>query len=324
MPFMSSVTLFKSYLKEKAREKEFLSLYHYLCFFCGEKKELTEGLIKAFYKKALLFPYWQTRITFLRAQLTEALLSFSKVYGPLNFDPQKGPLADQWQCLRIKHEQEGLNMVRLHLKSQKAPEDKVQVLPIKGERVLGLILESQARLKVFVFGPLATIEQGKIVPLTPLSVLNYNAQCELSSDVRQKIEIKEGHFVHFHIQGEKATGQGFHGPAFQPLEKFQQKSFSELAFLFLPLKKLESMFIEPSSDPHYQELLRSLNQSYHQLLTCPEESPLRAELALFQAQKALKNLYPHDPLLLLLIANIEFHLRKNKRAFADSCSPPLG
>ncbi len=322
VPFMSSVTLFKSYLKEKAREKELLSLYHHLCFFCEGEKELTRSLIQAFYRKALLFPHWQSRLSFLRARLTEALLSFSEATGPLGFDPKKEPPADQWQWIRVKHERDRLNMVRRHLKSRKAPEERVQVLPMEGDKVLGLLLKPKAGLQAFVFGPLALIEQGQIEPLSPLSVLNYNAQYELCSDVRQTLEMEEGHFVHFQVQREKATGQSILGPAFQPLKEFQQKRISDLVFLFLPLKRLESLFIEPSSDPHYQGLLRSLNQSYHQLLTCPEESSLKAELALFQAQKALKNLYPHDPLLLLLTANIEFHLRKHKRAYADSGSPP--
>ena len=310
---MSSVALFKLYLKEKLKGKEpsarqfDLSLYHYLCFFCQENQPITEALIREFCQKALLFPYWQSRTTYLRKRLVKELIDFSQLYGPLAWDLKSLASIEQWQWVRVWRSINRLNIIRLYLKSQK---DKVRLLPLEGDKTLALILAPSGALKALSFGSLFLIDQGQIRPLTPLSQLSYNAQYELSPNSPQKLEIKSGHFIHFRCQGRKVTGQGSQGFCFHLAEEFQQKNIQELAFLFLPLKKMESLFIEPSSDPDYQKLVRSLSQSYHKLLTQPYSADLKAELALFQARKTLQNLYPQDSLLLLLTANIEYHLRK--------------
>ena len=311
---MLSVTLFKQFLKEKAsKNKESLSLYHYLCFFCGGDSLLKEPLIREFCQKALLFPYWQSRPVLLRKTLIEELSRCSHLYGPLGFDLKALAPIDQWQLVPMNHRVNRLKTVHLYLQSQKKTATQIKVLPLAEERTLGLVLEPSGTLKVLSFGPLFLIEQGKLQPLTSLSQLTYNAQYELASKTPQCLEIKDGHFINFQIQGRQVTGQGSQGFCFHLAEQFQQRSINELAFLFLPLKRLESLFIEPSSDPDYQELIRSLSQSYHKLLTNPYSADLKADLALFQARKALKNLYPQDPLLLLLSANIEYHLRKNRQ-----------
>ena len=310
---MSSVTLFQQYLTEKSKEKkEVLSLYNYLAGFCDKETPLKPSLIHHFFQKALLFPHWQSHSSFLRDQVIKDLKEFSKIYGPLSFDPEDLPLVDQWQCVQIKNEQERLNIVRQYGQNQKAKEEKLNVLPLENQQTLALILKPGGALKVLSFGPLFLIDQGLLKPLTPLSELNYSAQYELLPDVRQTIEIKSGHFIHFKVTGDTTKGTGTQGFCFQQAEEFNVKNIDQLAFLFLPLKKLESLFIEPSSDPHYQNLVRALNQSYQQLLSEPEKAGFSAHIALFQAKKALRNLYPKNSLLLLLTANVEFHLRKKQ------------
>ena len=312
---MSSVTLFKQYLKENTRKKENLSFYHYLCFFCPKDSLLSTAVIQRFFQKALLFSYWQSRIGALKQNLIEEIRAFSKLYGPVPVDMDSFAQVDRWQWVHVQNEAERLNIVRLYLKNYHKKQDKIKVLPGQGQKTLALILEPTGQLKVLSFGPLFLIEQGNIRPLTVLSYLTYNKQYELAMEVPQRLEIKLGHFIHFRSQGEKrVTGQGSQGFCFHPAEKFQQQNIKKLSFLFLPLKRLENLFIEPSSDPDYQELIRTLSQSYHKLLTDPYNVDLKAELALFQARKALKNLYPQNSLLLLLTANIEYHLRKIRQA----------
>ena len=312
---MSSVTHFKQYLLKKMQEKnrEHCAIYNYLNCFCHDEQELTVDLFTQFYRKILLFPYWQSHLNSLQKTLTTELASFAKLYYSTEFDPEELVPADQWQLITIQQETDLVKMVSSHLQGHSSKGDRVRALPLDKERVLGLVLKLDGNLDVFTFGPLATINQGKLEPLSTLSTLYYSSQYELRPAYQHTIEDMNLNFIHFKIKGEKATGYECQNFYFQQSTDFKQKNINEIDILFCLLKKIESLFIQPRSDPYYKQLITSLHEHYRQILISHSNNSFETQQILSQARKALKNLYPHDRLLFLLTANIDFHFRKQQK-----------
>ena len=310
---MSFVTQFTQYLSEKEKTKEHSTLYNYLRCFYPNEQTLTTNIFTRFYKKALLFPYWQSHLTSLQKTLKVELTSFAKLYNPIGFDPEELVSAEQWQLITIQRERDLIAIVDSYLQSQLSPQDQVKVLPLQTERVLALVLKFDGNLDVFSFGPLTIINNGKIEPITSLSELHYSPYYELRSTHQQTIEYTNLNFISFRIREKKITGYQCQNSWFQQSNEFKHKNIHEIDSLFCTLKKIESFFIQSKSDPHYKSLIKLLHEHYRRILTSPFSHSLETQEVLSQAKKALKNLYPQDRLLFLLTANIDFHLRKQQQ-----------
>ncbi|MDE0118989.1 MAG: hypothetical protein OXM55_03150 [Bdellovibrionales bacterium] len=266
------------------------------------------------YKKVLLFPYWQTRLPSLQQVLKEELTAFGKFYYSSQLLHLENLVStDQWQLITIQKQSDLIHLVDDFLQSNISKGDRVHVLPLDKERVLGLILRSNKNLDVLSFSPLAIMNQGKLEPLSPLSELYYSDQYELRPVYRQILEDGNLNFIHFSMKGPVATGYQCQGFCFQQQGHFK-KNLKEVESLFCLLKQIESQFIQSKSDPHYKQLIQALHNHYRQILTAAltPHNRLETEQLLSQATKALKDLYPQDRLLFLLTANIDFHFRKKE------------
>ena len=315
---MSFVTDFKQYLSKKKSEqkKEHYTIYNYLLSFCHDEQKLSTDLFSAFYRKALLFPYWQRHFSSLHKTLKTELISFAKFHYSIDFDPEELESAEQWQLITLQKEKDISEMIDFYLKNILSPGDRIKVLPFNEDRVLALILKFDGNLDVFSFGPLTIIREGRLEPLTPLSKLHYSSQYELKPTHPQVVEDMNLNFTHFRVKEEKATGYQCQSLCFQQSNQFKQQNLNETLPLFYLLKKTESLFIQSKSDPHYKQLIKSLHEHYRHILMSPEDNSLETQQILSQAKKALENLYPQDRLLFLLTANIDFHYRK-KQALAS-------
>ena len=311
---MVSVTDFKQYLSKKVPEKkrEHWVIYNYLHCFCHDEEKLSLDLFSEFYRKVLLFPYWQSRLPSLQKTLGEELAAFGKFYYSTHLHLEDLIPAEQWQLMAIQKQSDLIQMIDCFLQGNISKGDRVNVLPLDKERVLGLVLKCNGHLDVFSFGPLAIINQGKLEPLSTLSELYYSDQYELRPVYQHIIEDMNLNFIHFRMKENMATGYQCQGFCFQSSSHFK-KNIKEIDILFCLLKKTESRFIQSKSDPYYKQLIQSLHGHYRQILTATHTpNLLETEQLLSQATKALKDLYPHDRLLFLLTANIDFHFRKQK------------
>lgn len=312
---MSSVTYFKQYLSKKIMEKqkEHSTIYNYLHGFCHDNEELSKNLFERLYRRVLLFPYWQNHLNSLQKTLKEELATFAKLHYAISFEMEELDDIAQWQLINIQREKDFMEVVRSYLQNKAAKGDYIKVLPINENRILGLILKFDAQLQVFSFSPLATLYQGKIEPLCPLSELHYSSQYELNSAHRHIVEDFNTGFFHFKIINQKVTGYHCQNFCFQPSTPFKNKSIHEIELLFSLLKKTENFFIQSQSDPHYKKLIEALHNHYRHILTVAHhDNLLETEQVLSQAKKAIKNFYPNDRLLFLLTANIDFHFRKQQ------------
>ena len=148
--------------------------------------------------------------------------------------------------------------------------------------------------------------------------MRYSCEYELNPAYPHILEDRHLNFIHFKIKEQKVTGYQCKNFCWQKSYQFKQKNLHEINTLFCLLKEVESFFIQSKSDPHYKQLIQTLYNHYRKLLISPyDDKALETEQILSQAKTALKNLYPHDHLLFLLTANIDFHFRNQQKKSAD-------
>jgi hypothetical protein len=75
--------------------------------------------------------------------------------------------------------------------------------------------------------------------------------------------------------------------------------------LFLQLKKVEKHFINPQTDPFYQEIVGRLEKAKRLMMNPTPENIVEADKALNRGRFALRVIFPNDRLLTLLITHLE-------------------
>ena len=158
---------------------------------------------------------------------------------------------------------------------------------------------------------LCILHNGQLKPLPPLSHLYYNSQFELEALKPQMVYESYDHFYIFYTDPLEIRK---FSKNFSLLEKKQVTDIQKHPQLFLNLKRLESYYIKAKTDPFYQELVQFLQTGYQLLIENHPKATETAEKCMDQAQTALRNIYPRDRLLLLLVANIEYRLKGYKTA----------
>ena len=293
-------------------EKETLFLYHYLHHFCPPAQIINFDLLQKFYRTALLFPYWQTRLSFLQQVVQEELAGAREYTGAANLEPEEWGQAPCLQLIKIQQPSSLKSMIQNYLQSRVSTGDKLTVLSLNKDRAAGVILKFDGRVRVESFGPMAAVHKGRLEPLAPLSQLSYQSSLQLNESELQVLEAQSEVFISFRLKNKKFSGQTVQGFTLQPLDHFTSIPLEQHDTLLTHLKQIESLYVQPETDPDYKQLVKRLHESYRQILVQKDTPLLYAEQTLSQARKAIKNLYPNNRLLLLLTANIDFHIQKQK------------
>lgn len=319
---MSSVTQFKNFLFKKSLSKNKVryTLYNYLNLFCYAKQKFTPEVLDGFYRSALSFPYWRTWCSVLREGIEEELHGFAKEHALFSeFKLVDWKLKHYNQCIVINNTKDLMDVVRSFLERKASKGDKIKVFDFHSNQVIAVVLKLNQHIKVYSFSPLVILNKGYLEPICPFSELHYSAQCELHSSYWHQVRTPDAGFVRFQLKKDKLYGYEYRDSFFRAINHFQGISVEEHNMLFDTLKQLEGFFIEPRSDQYYKQLVQMLHDHYKTLCIRSFNSMTDKDISktvetigesLLQAKKAIKYFYPEDPLLVLLIANIEFHLIK--------------
>ena len=309
---MFSVIHFTQHLAKKPlnNNPERLALFNYLQYVCDGEQALKVEILNQFYRKALLFYYWRKRNIQLQQFISKEMISFAKCYNSFEWDSSEWNPAKPRQIIQIQQQKDLLEITTSFIEKQLSDGDQVQVIPLYLDRVLAIILKKDNRLKVCSFGSLTILNKGHIEPLSPLSELHYSDHYELNPAYKQIIDDGGTRFIYFYIEKNRVKGYECQSPSFKQISTFKNKNIDQTNNLFNRLKQMETLFIHPQSDPHYRKLVQSLNNHYHQILTHQTIDSTITQNIISESRQALRNLYPKDQLLILLIANIEFHARQ--------------
>jgi len=307
---MTQVSQFAQYLLklDPKLNQARLTLYNFLKHVMEPTLPLTPGVIQAFYARVLQFDQWQndseTLSNTVRADLKGFLHQHLLESEETAWAYLRHP--DTLQLVYLKVFQDLEDLVETEHAPRLKSGDKLKLVPLSPTQVLALLLSPSGNLEAKVYPNMAIVWGPKLRLVAPVTQLHYSAEMELVPHVKQ---ILEGSLLTthcFHVDHEGVHGLITRGACFQKFETFIRAKMTETQDLFYSLKKIERHFIDPQSDPYYQEMVSRLERA-NRMLNSPSPDNLEmAERALNKGRLCLKNVFPNDRLLTLLVTHLDY------------------
>jgi len=306
---MVSVTHFAQYLLKLDPQKNVarLALYHYLKNICDINAELQPEMIRSFYSRILNFPYWQSNHKTLGEVVANDLENFL-MESHLKWDLSQIRHAHQVQWVEIKQADDFKALIQDECSKVCKAGDRSKVIPISDTQMLALILFATGNMRIQVFSNVAMVEGAKLKPLMPLTHLEYDSKMDLQMHFDHLLEGPMLTLNRFQVTDDGVRGWILRGYTLQKYETLNGGTLAQNPELFYTLKRIEKHYINPQSDPFYLELVGILEKAYQLLSQGHHDAPRMGEAALQRGKQALKNIFPNDKLLLLLVSNIEYYL----------------
>lgn len=313
---MTSVSQFAQYLlkQDPQRNPARLTLFNFLKAVMDPATPFTPAVLQMFYARVLQFDHWQHESQALADTLRADLEDFLKHHALQGEREAWLGLrhADTLQIVPIKvfHDLELLVQAE-HAARQKSG-DEVKTVKISETQVLALLLSPSGGLEAKVYPNQALVWGPRLRLVAPTTYLTYSSDLELMPHVRQILEGSLMTTHSFHVDGEGVHGLITRGHTFQKFETFIRAKLSETQDLFSSLKKIERHFIDPQSDPYYQDLISRLERA-NRLLNHPSPDNLaEAERWLNRGRLSLKTIFPNDRLLTLLVTHLDYGISQRR------------
>lgn len=315
---MTPVSQFAQYLLklDPQRNPARTALYNFVKHILEPHEPFTPAVIQSFYSRVLQFDYWQTNAQELsecvRSDIVGYLKSHSLPGEPEEWLALRHP--DTLQIVPIKLFQDLEQLAGSEHEPRRKSGEEVQCVKVSDTQVMVLVLSPAGNLEVAIYPNLALVWGAQLRLVAPITRLHYTSQLELTPHVRQ---ILDGSLLTthvFHVDTEGAHGLVTRGYTMQKFETFIRAKLSETQDLFHSLKKVERHFINPQSDPYYQEIVARLERANRMLNHPTLESLSEADRALNRGRAALKNIFAGDRLLTLLITHLEYGIGERRAA----------
>ncbi len=309
---MASVTQITQYLYRSNPQKTLvrLTLYHFLKNACDLSTPFRVTLAERFLGSCLQFIYWREKQTLLASELFSIIEELHS-HGLVDDSLEKFQWLKTLQVIALNHETERLKALNNHLKVS-ILETQHRVISINNNQLMVMRLLTSGGLRITCHSPLFMIREGALQPLAPATDLEYTSYMELMPGRLQSLDLDGLRSAHFTLEEDSYFGLTIQGHHFQTASSLQTKEISSVPEIFYGLKALEKHFIDPKSDPFYNELIDQLEQAYHLISSGDPRGHQVAPAIVKKGQVALRNIFHKDKLLLLLVTNIEYMLNSHK------------
>ncbi len=325
---MTPVSQFAQYLLklDPQRNQARQTLYNFLKHVMEPNLPFCPAVIQTFYARVMQFDHWRNDSQNLSETVRADIHSFLRQYGQ-----EKD--ADAWAALRhpdtlqvvpLKVFQDLEDLVATEHSARQKSGDQLRTIRLSETQILTLILTLTGTVEIKVYPNQAIVWGPKLRLVAPVSQLFYTPEMELMPNVRQVLEGTLLTTHCFHLDSEGMHGLVTRGYTFQKFETFIRAKLSDTQDLFYSLKRLERHFINPHSDPYYQEMVTRLERANRLLATNHPDNLETAERALNKGRLCLKNVFPNDRLLTLLVTHLEYGIsqkRTQTAAHAEARGP---
>jgi hypothetical protein len=311
---MNSVTQFAQYLLRLDPQKTpaRLALFNFAKHILEPTEPFTPETIENFYARALNYEYWQTNSQSLAQSVREDVESFLKQTKTDDVEWKSLRHADQVQVVQLTQFSDFEMIITNVESSRQKSGEKVKFVKISETEIASFMLSTVGTLEVRVFAPRAMIIGHQLRPLAPITHLHYSNTLELMPHVRQLMQGSLATTISFYRDENGLNGMIVRGHTMQKFETFMRLRGSENVDLFYGLKRLERNFINPQSDPYYQEIVQSMERAARALQNSNGRD-LNLQMAEKASQKgalALRSAFPNDRLLQLLVTHLEHGIRQ--------------
>ncbi|MGZ3723434.1 MAG: hypothetical protein ACXVA9_10915 [Bdellovibrionales bacterium] len=313
---MTSVSQFAQYLlkHDLKTNQARMTLFNFLKHVMDPALPFSPAVIQAFYARVLQFDHWQNDSANLSDTVRADIHAYVKQFCN---DDEASAWArlrhpDTLQVVQLKVFQDLEDLVETEHAARRKSGDQIRLVRLSETQVLVIILAPSGNLEVKVYPAMAIVWGPKLRLVAPVTQLHYSAELELMPHVKQVLEGSLLTTHCFHTDFEGVHGLITRGATFQKFETFIRAKLPETQDLFNSLKKVERHFINPQSDPYYQEMVSRLERA-NRLLNNPNPDNLEtAERALNKGRLCLKNVFPNDRLLTLLVTHLDYGINQKR------------
>ncbi len=244
---------------EPQRNPARLAFYHYLKNFLNLDLAFTQDMLDGFYDRTLMLQYWQAN----RQQLGETLrgdLNAIAARKPFAFEPEQVLHADQLQVVLLEQTRDFHALLAKKIKIYTGAGDKVRTFSLDKEHrtfaaqeELIIRLQKSGRFIAETHSNVAILLEGEPHLVRPHTRLIYSAELDLEPKVDQILATSLMRVARFEKIGPKLRGAFIQGTGFHRTEAFD-RPLNDVPELFQAIKRVERFYVNPVSDPDYQEL----------------------------------------------------------------------
>lgn len=322
---MNSVTQFAQFLLRLDPQKTLArqSLFNYCKHVLEPTEPFLPETIEGFYARALSYEYWQNNSQSLAQNVREDLAAYLKQTKTDENEWKHIRHADEIQVVSIQHAGDFEATITNVESSRQKSGEKVKIVRISEHEIASLMLSAVGTLEVRVYGPKAIVRGHRLIPVAPIAHLHYSNNLELMPHVRHLLQGSLASTISFYRDENGLNGIITRSHTFQKFETFMRVRGSENVDLFYGLKRIERSFINPQSDPFYQEIVQAMERSARALQSGNgrDSAVQMAEKALQKGSLALKSAFPNDRLLQLLVTHLDHAIRQARAATQAQGNP---
>ncbi len=313
---MTPVSHFAQYLlkQDPQRNPARLTLYNFLKHVMEPNLPFTPAVVQAFYARVLQFDHWQNdsqnMSTVVKTDLQNYLSQFALEGEAEAWAHLRHP--DSLQIVTLKQTGDLEELIETEHAARQKSGDAIRSVRMNDSQILVLILSPSGSLEAKVYSNMALVWGSRLRLTAPVTQLYYSSDLELMPHVRQVLEGSLLTTHCFHVDVEGVHGLITRGYTFQKFETFIRARLADTQDLFASLKKVERHFINPQSDPYYQEMVTRLERANRLLGVQNHEGLLEAERTLNKGRLILKNVFPNDRLLTLLVTHLDYGINQKR------------
>ena len=313
---MTPVSQFAQYLlkQDPQRNQARLTLYNFLKGVMEPNLPFSPAVIQSFYARVLQFDHWQSDLENLSNVVRTDLQGFLRQYS-LGSEHEawlnlRHP--DSLQIVTLKQPSDLHELIETEHSTRQKSGDQIRTVRMSDTQTLVLVLSPSGSLEAKVYSNMALVWGARLRLTAPVSQLYYSSDLELMPHVRQVLEGTLLTTHCFHVDSEGVHGLITRGYTFQKFETFIRARLADTQDLFASLKKVERHFINPQSDPFYQEMVTRLERANRLLGVQNHDGLLEAERTLNKGRLILKNVFPNDRLLTLLVTHLDYGINQKR------------
>jgi hypothetical protein len=269
-------------------------------------------LVNRFICRALSHPYWQKNRILLSEEIISSLENFlykrASEEDRRNFNWNKLFNAALIQIVNIEDPEELAKIVERHNLRHQDNVSKSKIVHDGKKQALAIRILNDQTIEVMGYDNLAIVRNGELVPLTQDQVLYYDSNLELSTRHIHHISVAPFTTARFIVNCHNETrisGSLIKDHTFQKYDIFTAQLLKQITRIFYPIKKYEQYFINPHSEPHYQELKSYLERTILLIKGNHPDSFTIGKNAIERGKMGMDSLYPSDKALVILLKELE-------------------
>ena len=244
-----------------------LAFYSYLNSFLPAEIPFTQEMLDTLYDRALTLTHWQINKKALGETIRDDLRAVAKSdtakQNPLAFDPDQALHGCDFQVVSLETPRDFQALLDKEIRKLEESGEKVRLFALKEgfthtrQEVLSVRLNKSGSLIAEIHPNVAVIVDGELQLVRPHSRLTYTVGLDFEPGVEQIVATSLLRIARFRKSGLNLTGGFVQGINFAQAQTFD-KSLDEIPELMRAVKRLERYYVNPASDPYYQNLYEKL------------------------------------------------------------------